>query len=269
MTHLLSIPNSGGNDVEMPMTGHEIETTVGDARTSHPGMWSIKFQQLLDVADLAEVMFGHKSYKLKSMRAINEAIIIPKCGRNGVSYSQMLNPGGCWVEAFITHCWDEPFADFVNSIRNAFRPFTRKPNLWICAFAIQQGDHQTIERQLGADLRESPFAQALSRASWFVVVRNSRTDLYNRACVCAVSFACLLHNGLQHYPCSCSCYLPPELMFASGFGFTTTHRTMVIGPNNFSHVLNHLAFKRKPPILETRSASFPHCRRGTWRKSTT
>ena len=175
---------SHGIDVEMTTIGHQNEP-LDDTPAIHPGMCSITLQQLLDVANLAEQIFGIRAYPLKSMRDINDAIIIPQCKLSGVSYALSKNPQGLSVEAFITHCWDEPFADFVDSIRTAFCPFTLKPNLWICAFAIKQGDHQALEMQLDVPLREAPFVQALSCATWFVVVRNSRTDLYNRAwCVC-------------------------------------------------------------------------------------
>ena len=194
-------------EVEMTSIGQAMEPFI-DENASHPGMWSITFQQLLDVETLAQQKFGIQLYQLQSMRDITETIIIPKCqeGREvAVSYAMSLNPMGLPIDAYITHCWDEPFAEFVNSIRNAFRSSPHKPNLWICAFALIQGDHQTLESQLDSPLIDSPFVQALKCASLFVVVRNSKTDLYNRAwCVCGkpcIPFALLiLDEVLAHAP---------------------------------------------------------------------
>jgi len=176
----------------------------------HPCMWAISFEQLLEIEVLAKRTFGHWNYRSKTMRHVNDSIVIPRCEASGTCLALSLNPQGLPTDAFITHCWDEHFADFVDSIRHAFHPFTTKPNLWICAFALRQGDERIVEEQLGMPLEESPFVQALSKAEWFVVVRNSQTDLYSRIwCVC-------------------------ELMYAKKYGFTMTNKTMVIGPDKFS-----------------------------------
>lgn len=82
--------------------------------------------------------------------------------------------------------------DFVQSLRSVFQTSVSKPNLWICAFALVQGDRQLLENQVSgaATLAESPFVQALAQAKQFVVVRNSRSDLYSRIwCVCELLFA--------------------------------------------------------------------------------
>lgn len=185
---------------------------MSETAANDPSLWSITYQQLMDIEALAKETFGYWGFRRLSMRHVNDAIIAPKCRESGTSYALALNPEGLPVDAFITHCWDEPFSEFVNSIRNAFRPFTCKPNIWVCAFAMIQGDRVHTEELLNVPLRDSPFVIALKQASWFVVVRNSKTDLYSRIwCVC-------------------------ELMFARKFGFTATHKTMVVGPNNFSHL---------------------------------
>ena len=182
------------------------------SRASDSNMWALSYQQLMDVEDLAQETFGTWSYCKKTMRDVNKHIIVPHCRKFATSYARSLNPLGLKTDAFITHCWDEPFADFVDSIKSAFLPFTNKPNLWICAFALQQGDPSVVQEQIEVPLQESPFVLALRAASWFVVVRNSKTDLYSRIwCVC-------------------------ELMFAREFGFTTAHKTMVIGPDKFQHL---------------------------------
>jgi len=118
------------------------------------------------------------------------------------------------VHAFISHAWDEPFGDFVDSIDKVFQTSLKKPNVWICAFALVQGvSDDCMQEQLGiADkcgFEACPFVISLQAAKKFVVVRNSVTDLYSRIwCVC-------------------------ELMFAKKFELVPEH-TFVTGPDCFS-----------------------------------
>lgn len=99
------------------------------------------------------------------MRDINKHIIEPRCRAEGKSYNRSLNPNGLKVDAFITHCWDEPFFDFVDSTKNALHPFPTKPNLWICAFALMQGKSKIVEEQLEMSLDNHPL-------SWLSVLPN-------------------------------------------------------------------------------------------------
>ena len=156
---------------------------------THPAMQAITFQQLLDVQAEAKRLFGRNYWK-KTMRDVTREIIIPECNESGTSYALSKNPEGQKIQAFITHCWDEPFFDFVDSIEKEFHSHTKKPNLWICAFALKQGDNETVAQQLEVPLEDSPFVRALQYATWFVVVRNLNTDLYSRIwCVCELVFA--------------------------------------------------------------------------------
>jgi hypothetical protein len=86
-----------------------------------------------------------------------------------------------------------------------------KPNLWICTFALQQGE-SSIQEELDTPLEESPFISALMAAREFVVVRNQTTDLYSRIwCVC-------------------------ELMYAEKYGLIP-EKTRVTGPDTFSNAM--------------------------------
>jgi hypothetical protein len=196
------VATDGGNDGQMsdmmmPDTMDNNNNLSFD--TSHPAKWAIAFEQLLEVDALATQMYGNHSYRRKTMRDIHRDIIIPQCQETQQSYALSKNPNGRKIGAFITHCWDEPFKDFCESIKAAFHHFPVKPNLWICAFALMQDNNeQVVTKQLEMPLEESPFVLALREATWFVVVRNSKRDLYSRIwCVC-------------------------ELYFATKFGFTTT-----------------------------------------------
>jgi len=176
-----------------------------------PAMWAISYQQLMDIQKLVEKKLGRK-YQQATMRDVNKAIIEPSCAEHGKSYALTLNPVGLKLDAFVTHAWDEPFDQFIESIQHVFHTTMEKPNLWICAFALFQGDAKAIAAQVGAgtdSLDDSPFARALSGASMYVVVRNSSVDIYSRIwCV-----AELLHSK--------------KLGLVPGKAFVT-------GPDNFS-----------------------------------
>ena len=77
---------------------------------------------------------------------------------------------------FVSHSWDELFGPFVQSIEDVYHSQMKKPNLWICAFALFQGSAEEIQTQLGTGeipLKQSSFVRALKGASSYLVVRNS------------------------------------------------------------------------------------------------
>merc|ERR1740136_455127 len=123
-------------------------------------MCAISFQQLLDVNEVAMKMFSN-DFELKTMRDINEKIIIPICRETEKPYALAKNPLGLKTEVFISHNWDEPFGEFVNSIRHAFQTKYKKPSVCICAFSLLQGSKAAIEAQLEMPLAQSPFVRAL------------------------------------------------------------------------------------------------------------
>merc|ERR1740124_1613941 len=146
------------------------------------------------------------------MRDINEEIIIPICQETEKPYALAKNPLGLKTEVFISHNWDEPFGEFVNSIRDAFRTKFNKPNVWICAFGLLQGSKAAIEAQLEMPLAQSPFVRALRSADIFLVVRNSRTDLFSRIwCICEVMYA-KEHN-----------FSPKKTQISGPVGFSTSN----------------------------------------------
>lgn len=146
----------------------------------HPERWCLSYEQLLDVDRLARETFGSHDYPIATMRDICDKIIVPRCRESGTSYALSINPQGLAVDCFVTHSWDGQFASFVQSICQVFQTTVKKPNLWICSFAINQ---EAADLQVGSgedSLDETPFVQALKQAKSFCVVRNSNTDLYSR-----------------------------------------------------------------------------------------
>jgi len=180
--------------------------------TLHPSECAISYEQLVEVDREAKAKWGE--VHTKTMRDVVRHIIVPytkTAGFRGLSYAQTKNPNGRKLDAFVTHCWDEPFREFVNSIRNVCSNQYHKPNLWVCAFALAQGDHGTIEKELNVPLADSPFVRALEEAKSFIVVRNTVTDLYERSwCVCELLYATKQENNL--FP----------------------HHTYITGPNSFA-----------------------------------
>jgi len=174
-------------------------------------MRAISYEQLLDFERRASNYYWWK-YGSKTMRDINKDIIAPYCEATGQPCTRLLNPDGLRVGAFVTHSWDEPFEDFVHSIKSVFSSWTHKPNLWICSFALTQR-HGNLQGEIGVlPIPQSPFVQALRESEWFVVVRNANTDLYSRLwCVC-------------------------ELWYAQQFGLTEDNKTKITGTDDFSHL---------------------------------
>lgn len=94
------------------------------------------------------------------------------------------------MNVFCTHSWSENFQEFVECIEQAYVCQFQKPNIWICSFALFQGDTKDIEKQLEKPLEKAPFVQALSKATEFLVIRNKSSNLYSRIwCVCELIFA--------------------------------------------------------------------------------
>jgi hypothetical protein len=196
----------------------------------HPERWCLSYEQLLDVDRQAREKFGSHDYPNATMRDICDKIIVPRCQESGTSYALSLNPEGLAIDCFVTHSWDGQFCSFVQSICQVFQTTVKKPNLWICSFALNQ---VAVESQVGSQedsLDETPFVQALKQAKSFCVVRNSNTDLYSRIwyvdilgesinSIFAPTHPLLLFNIFNRCVC--------ELMFANQVGLfpKNTHVT--------------------------------------------
>merc|ERR1740124_1909538 len=152
------------------------------AAHADPRMWAISFETLLLVNDQAKKLFK-EDFESKTMRDVNAKIIIPVCRKEKRSYALSTNECGLKTDVFVSHSWDERFGDFVECIKQAYENKLRKPNLWICAFGLLQGNFEEIKSQLGTGrgaLDQSPFVKALKGASNYLVVRNCTTDLCAR-----------------------------------------------------------------------------------------
>ena len=177
-----------------------------------PTLCAISYAQLLEVKDQAMSLFK-EDYDNKTMRDVNEAIIIPVCQSTRKSYAASKNPDGLKLDVFMSHSWDEPIGEFFDSIEEAFKHTLVKPTFWICAFSLLQGNQKEIKAQLGLGnipLHQSPFVRALKTANNYLVVRNRNTDLCERIWVIC------------------------EFMYARKFNFIPD-KTIIAGPNCFEH----------------------------------
>eukprot|EP00440_Ansanella_granifera_P032848 gb/GFBE01035637.1/.p1 GENE.gb/GFBE01035637.1/~~gb/GFBE01035637.1/.p1 ORF type:complete len:571 (+),score=114.47 gb/GFBE01035637.1/:1-1713(+) len=190
---------------------HEDDDTSDESCKVPVSMRGMSMDQLADVNEEAMALFGDE-FGTKMLYDINESIIQPSCAESGLPYAVMLNesnplPG----KVFVTHAWAEKFAEFCKCVAAALTSMTSEyPYLWICAFAIfQTTDPALISRQLGGDPRQAPFTRALSRADYFLVVRNDQVDIYER-------IWCIW-----------------ELYLAFTQGFLTSDKLIITGPNTF------------------------------------
>jgi len=199
--------------VSMGLVSFSCRRKIWTAPSQCPTRWAISLQQLEDVEAMAKERFGAE-YESMSMYDIVEKLIKPHfCQKYGKSYAMCRNETApLRAEAFVTHCWAEKFCEFLQEVRSVFCHWRTPPNLWICAFALYQGDSATVQKQLGSDLRLAPFMRALKVSKYFLVMRNSVVDLYERGwCVC-------------------------EIMFAMEFGFFSEKKSgvFIAGPDTFA-----------------------------------
>ena len=73
-----------------------------------------------------------------------DAAEVGKCPRacswlKGYTVQRRALPARLPVQDFITHCWREPFHEFMDSLRHAYDVAIVKPHLFICAFSLFQG----------------------------------------------------------------------------------------------------------------------------------
>ncbi|CAJ1409359.1 unnamed protein product [Effrenium voratum] len=191
-----------------------------------PGLWGISWAALESIEkDAKETFKGN--YRDKSMWHVVQHIVKPSCAKHGVPIALVRNG---WqvlpAQDFITHCWAEPFQEFMDSLRHAYDTAVVKPTLFICAFSLFQGEASDIEAALGQSIPQAPFVKALRSAERYVVVRNRMADLYTRAW-------CLV-----------------EYIYAKKLGFYKD-KVLITGPNKFSEIPQLRARRSKQAAKKT------------------
>lgn len=165
-------------------SGHKVHTAVrlhrllraGPSADVGPVKCAISLEALNDFDKSAREMLGQE-YKEATVRTVNGAMILPMCEQNGKAYARLLNDNRpCAGEVFVCHCWDANFGELVENINHTFHRWPRKPNLWICAFALVQTRRRTPFNRP----QDAPFAAALKAAHAILVVRSKEVDLFSR-----------------------------------------------------------------------------------------
>jgi len=131
---------------------------------------------------------GHCTYEIgPSMYQVTEHFIKPITEKvGGMSWALMCNPKGHPCDLFVSHAWSEGLFEFARHLRRAW-PW-RADHLWCCVLANPQCG--TVKELLDVPLDRCPFARALAAASYFVVVPNATSSIYNRLwCVYEISEA--------------------------------------------------------------------------------
>jgi len=173
-----------------------------------PKYWGMSWTGLMDFEAQAKEHFA-ETYTEKTMLDCVQELVKETCAVHGAPAALVHNDWEVFqVEDFVTHCWAEPFVEFLASLRQAYNTRLRKPKLFICAFALYQGNSDDISGAIGERVEDAPFVKALRASSRLTVVRNSRQDLYSR-CWCLI-----------------------ELIYAQDFGMYPDE-VLVTGPNTF------------------------------------
>eukprot|EP00929_Paragymnodinium_shiwhaense_P100921 TRINITY_DN6361_c0_g1_i2.p1 TRINITY_DN6361_c0_g1~~TRINITY_DN6361_c0_g1_i2.p1 ORF type:complete len:644 (-),score=74.97 TRINITY_DN6361_c0_g1_i2:587-2518(-) len=124
--------------------------------------------------------------------AVNEHFIKPRTMEAGVSWALMKHPEGLPCDAFVTHSWHEGIFEFAEKVQGLWPSDAR--HLYCCFLSNpQNGD---VSAMLGQSAVKSPFAVALARARYLLVVPNHQQSIYSRLwCVFEAHVAMQL--GLQ------------------------------------------------------------------------
>lgn len=161
-------------------------------RCVHPSKWCVTLQDL-DVfeAEVRELWqegeipddpscpneFHNDPEVGPTIHQVNKYYIKPlTLESGGMSWALMRNLEGLECDIFATHCWAEGVFEFVSKVRRTWPRGAR--HLWVCFLANPQNGN------LGAlwqgSLQKSPFARALRRANYLLVIPNRRTSIYSR-----------------------------------------------------------------------------------------
>merc|ERR1712190_542748 len=82
------------------------------------------------------------------------------------------------VQTFVSHCWNEIFAEFVGTMIESLSPGAV---IWVCSFALPQ--NVDVGMQLSSSLQESPFARALIASERVLLAVDSNIQAWKR-CWC-------------------------------------------------------------------------------------
>lgn len=145
----------------------------------HPVYFSVSLQQLNELDTKARTTLGAR-YQLSTTRNVVDQVVSP-CTAHlpNFCFARLVNGASLLAaNVFVSHAWDESFADFVATVNGVFAsvPGVR---LWICFLALCQHGLRVAKRP-GLQPQTSAFAEVIERVEMFLLVRNKRVDVYSR-----------------------------------------------------------------------------------------
>jgi len=142
-----------------------------------PAHWCITVSQIQTLLAEVDQQFPHEdptAYKV--VNSIIKPRTRAQTPAQSVSYALLHNPRGIDVSTFMSHAWAEGFKEFGRSIRG-----NTHGGLWMCFTANPQNwGPSELDKLLGENVYQSPFAIALREADRVVVVRNSTVNVHTR-----------------------------------------------------------------------------------------
>ncbi|CAK9029499.1 Uncharacterized protein SCF082_LOCUS18812, partial [Durusdinium trenchii] len=114
-----------------------------------------------------------------NLYVVNEHFVKPKTlAVGGMSYALWLHPEGLPCQVFVSHAWVEGIFEFALGVRSAWPGGHGLRNMYVCLLANPQ--NLDMQLFLNVEIKESPFARALGRASHLLVIPNTKTSIYSR-----------------------------------------------------------------------------------------
>jgi len=110
------------------------------------------------------------------IHTVNEQFIKPVTEKAGnASWALMLHPEGLECDLFVTHAWQEGVYEFIDKVLNSWPRGAKH------AYCCMLSNPQNLDiATMISNPKESPFAKALERARFMMVVPNSTGSIYKR-----------------------------------------------------------------------------------------
>jgi len=165
-----------------------------------PSRWAITGEDLDTLEAIARVAFPFQP----NIHLLNEYVIQPDTIRKGrLSWAVLhnLETLGLKCRTFVSHCWDEPFYEFLQALRDQYVDYARRA-FWVCFVANPQSWGKAALDEM---LQEYvPFWTAVAECSNVLIVRNRITHIYTRGWCVLELIAAVFHRRMITVVGSCS-----------------------------------------------------------------
>mmetsp|Transcript_15931 Transcript_15931/g.38576 ORF Transcript_15931/g.38576 Transcript_15931/m.38576 type:complete len:322 (-) Transcript_15931:138-1103(-) len=156
-----------------------------------PSRWAITGEDLDTLETLARKAF---KFVQPDVHMLNKWIIAPHTflrGRLSWAVLHNLETHGLKCQTFVSHCWDEPFYEFLQALRDQYADYARRA-FWVCFVANPQSWGKAALDEM---LQEYvPFWTAVAECSNVLIVRNRITHIYTRGWCVLELVAAVFHR---------------------------------------------------------------------------